>query len=126
DFEESLRFQSSSNHSYPLGFMATDFAAKGSMSPVFEYSPLVGKGTPWKDAFARSFGITIDYFYDQFEAYKANGYKEGRVDITSFSGITTRTPSSCSYIGRCPSLHEQRRHAARGYEALHLLVRRLR
>src|SRR4051812_23049152 len=75
DFEESLRFQSSSNHSYPLGFLATDFAAKGKMAPVFQYYRLVGQGVPWKDAFARSFGITIDYFYEQFEAYKANGYK---------------------------------------------------
>ena len=75
DFEESLRFTSSSDHSYPLGFLATDFAAKGNITPVFEYYRLVGKGTPWKEAFARSFGITIDYFYEQFEAYRANGYK---------------------------------------------------
>ena len=75
DFEESLRFQSSSNHSYPLGFLATDYAAKGKLAPVFQYYRLVGQGLPWKDAFARSFGITIDYFYEQFDAYKANGYK---------------------------------------------------
>jgi hypothetical protein len=75
DFEESLRFRSNSSHSYPLGFLATDFAARGKMAPVFQYYRLVGQGMPWKDAFARSFGITIEYFYEQFEAYRANGYK---------------------------------------------------
>jgi hypothetical protein len=75
DFEEALRFRSSADHSYPIGFLATDYASKGRMAPVFEYYRLVGKGVPWKDAFARSFGITIEYFYEQFEAYRANGYK---------------------------------------------------
>jgi hypothetical protein len=75
DFEESLKFQSSSNHSYPLGFMATDYASKGKMAPVFEYYRQVGKGVPWKEAFAKAFGVTLDYFYEQFEAYKANGYR---------------------------------------------------
>ena len=75
DFEESLKFTSSSDHSYPLGFLATDYAAKGNMTPVFQYYRLVCQGVPWKDAFARSFGVTIDFFYEQFEAYRANGYK---------------------------------------------------
>jgi hypothetical protein len=75
DLEGSYRFRSSSGHSYPLGFLATDFAAKGRMAPVFQYYRLVGKNIPWKDAFHQAFGITVEYFYEQFEAYKANGYK---------------------------------------------------
>jgi hypothetical protein len=75
DYEEALRFRSTSDASYPLGFLATDFAARGSMTPVFQYYRFVGSGMPWKDAFARAFGMTIDFFYEQFEAYRTNGYK---------------------------------------------------
>jgi hypothetical protein len=73
--EESLLFRSSSDHAYPLGFLATDFASKGRMGPLFQYYRLVGQGVPWKDAFSRSFGATIEYFYELFEAYRAKGYR---------------------------------------------------
>jgi nitroreductase len=40
----------------------------GSAGSLETFCRRVGEGTPWRDAFAQAFGVTLDAFYAEFEA----------------------------------------------------------
>jgi hypothetical protein len=74
--EDNGVFNSSRYAGYALGLLATEYAVKSKgLRAVTDYYRAVGEGVPWRDGFARYFGLTPDYFYDQFEAYRANGFR---------------------------------------------------
>ena len=57
---------------YALGFMAVDFLADnfGGLLALVSFYDEIGPGTTWQDAFWSTFGISIDEFYAEFEAYR--------------------------------------------------------
>ena len=61
--------------SYPLGFMAVDFLVDNfgdlsALPALVSFYDEIGPGTTWQDAFWSTFGISIDEFYAEFEAYR--------------------------------------------------------
>jgi hypothetical protein len=74
--EEQAVFNSSGYAAYANGMLATDLATKGKgLRAVADFYRAIGTGTRWQDAFTRSFGSTPEFFYDQYEAYRAAGFK---------------------------------------------------
>lgn len=74
--EDQTVFNASGYAAYANGLMAANYAVKGkSMRPIADFYRSIGQGVAWEDAFAQAFGVTPDFFYSQFEAYKANGFK---------------------------------------------------
>ena len=60
---------------YPLGFMAVDFLVENfgdlpALVAVVSFYDAIEPGTTWQDAFQDAFGISIDEFYVEFEAYR--------------------------------------------------------
>ena len=57
---------------YSLGFMAADFLVDnfGDLPELVSFYDVIGPGTTWQDAFHSTFGISIDEFYAEFEAYR--------------------------------------------------------
>lgn len=55
---------------YSLAYQAVQqlVSRTGSLASMTDFCERVGHGEPWHDAFARSFGITLDDFYRRFEA----------------------------------------------------------
>lgn len=61
--------------SYPLGFMATDFLVENfgdfpALPALVSFYEAIGPDTTWQDAFQNTFGLSIDEFYAEFEAYR--------------------------------------------------------
>ena len=55
-----------------LGFLAVEWLAKrAGDSAVFEYHRQEPFRTGWEAAFEAAFGLTLEDFYEQFEAYRA-------------------------------------------------------
>ncbi len=50
-------------------------ASTAGLGSVVAFCELNGKGLVWQDAFYQAFSITPTAFYEQFELYRANGYK---------------------------------------------------
>ena len=60
---------------YPLGFMAVDFLVENfgdlpALPALVSFYDAIGPDTTWQDAFQSTFGISIDEFYIEFEAYR--------------------------------------------------------
>lgn len=78
---ESLRIsemESSSiqGFSYALSAVAVDFlVSKSTITSYVTYCELRSSGVQWKSAFETAFGLTLSEFYEQFELYRANGYR---------------------------------------------------
>ena len=58
--------------SYTLGFMATDFLVDnfGGLLALVSFYDAIGPDMTWQAAFRSTFGISIDEFYAEFEAYR--------------------------------------------------------
>ena len=57
--------------SYDIYSLATEALLRGrDPSIVFTYYEAIGRGVPWPDAFATTFGRSFDAFVDEFEAYR--------------------------------------------------------
>ena len=62
---------------YASGMVASAILAERAGTPsLMEIFALVGKGDNWRDAFERSFGMTVDEFYELYEDSKAEGFPE--------------------------------------------------
>ena len=58
-----------------LSFLAGEWLAERAGEPaLFEYYRLLPTSDSWEAAFEGAFGITIDDFYEKFEAYRAAGF----------------------------------------------------
>ncbi len=58
-----------------LGFFAVEWLAERVGNPaVFDYLRLVGASGDWRAAFAIAFGIGVEDFHKQFEAYRAEAF----------------------------------------------------
>lgn len=74
--ESRTAFKSAPTNPYPLSYLATAFLLRDrSLDNVMEYYRLIGGGSPWRIAFTQAFGTEVGVFYDEFEAYRANGYR---------------------------------------------------
>ena len=55
-----------------LGFLAVEWLAELAGEPaLFEYYRVLPSSSSWQGAFERAFGLTIEEFYEQVEAYRA-------------------------------------------------------
>ena len=55
-----------------VGFLAVEWLAARAGDPaIFEYYRLLPSAETWQEAFATAFGITVEDFYAEFEAYRA-------------------------------------------------------
>ena len=55
-----------------VGFLAVErLAARAGDPAIFEYYRLLPSSETWQEAFASAFGITVENFYSEFEAYRA-------------------------------------------------------
>jgi M61 glycyl aminopeptidase len=61
-----------SSGTYPLGVLATEFLSSryGADRAKIEYWKRATASTDWHDAFAAAFGVSVNDFYDTFEAYR--------------------------------------------------------
>ncbi len=58
-----------------LSFLAGEWLAERAGEPaLFEYYRLLPSSRNWQEAFEGAFGIAIDDFYAEFEAYRADGF----------------------------------------------------
>ena len=58
-----------------LGFFAVEWLAERAGDPaVFDYLGLMRASGDWRAAFASAFGIGVDDFYEEFEAYRAEAF----------------------------------------------------
>ncbi len=66
------RFQISSNDFWALSEAGSGYLVRnlGGFAALRAYYSYLGQGMAWSDAFASAFGITIDEFYADFEAYR--------------------------------------------------------
>ncbi len=56
---------------YDMYALAVDFLVTGrNRGDLLTYFETLGRGTPWRDAFAATFGRSVDAFYDAFETYR--------------------------------------------------------
>lgn len=56
---------------YGFGFIAVDrLVTMRGVESLFEFWRLAGSGVPWHDAFAQAFGMSVDAFYADFDAYR--------------------------------------------------------
>ncbi len=61
-----------SGGAYTLGFVASDYLVRKYGSDRLKHDFWVAlAGTDWRSAFLQVFGITVDAFYSEFEAYRA-------------------------------------------------------
>ena len=78
---------------YSLFMLAAEllasFAGEGAL---FRYFVLLQPGTVWQQAFDAAFGMTVEEFYELFEAHRAAGFPQ--VDIASLAGRPTDTVTS--------------------------------
>jgi hypothetical protein len=57
--------------SYDIYALAVDFLLRGrDPASLLAYLEAIGRGTAWRDAFAASFGVTVESFYADFAAYR--------------------------------------------------------
>ncbi|MXY79220.1 MAG: hypothetical protein F4Y94_05950 [Chloroflexi bacterium] len=55
-----------------LGFLAVEWLAdRAGETAIFDYYRLLPGSKSWEDAFEAAFGIAVDDFYEEFEAYRA-------------------------------------------------------
>lgn len=60
---------------YPYGHMAAELlASRAGEDAILRYYTLLTRGTDWRDTFESAFGLTVDEFYDLFEAHRAAGF----------------------------------------------------
>ena len=61
---------------YTLGFVAADFLVEnfGGLPALVSFYDAIGPGTTWQAAFRSTFGISIDEFYVEFEAYRTANF----------------------------------------------------
>ena len=65
------------NHRYKYFLLAAELLAKNSgESNLLEYHALQNSKTTWRKAFEKSFGMTIDEFYELFEEHRAAGFPD--------------------------------------------------
>jgi hypothetical protein len=56
---------------YEVYTLATELLLRGrNPTLVFAYYEAIGRGVAWRDAFASTFGRSIDAFVTEFEAYR--------------------------------------------------------
>lgn len=68
---ENLRGFQETQQAWAVVSLAVELLARGRGEPaLLTYYESVGLGVPWRDAFARAFGRTIEVFYDEFEAFR--------------------------------------------------------
>ncbi|MEP7214932.1 MAG: hypothetical protein ABI782_01695 [Anaerolineaceae bacterium] len=59
-----------------LAAVAVDYlVSKSDLHAYITYCELRSSGMQWKTAFEKAFGLTIPEFYEQFELYRASGYR---------------------------------------------------
>ena len=65
-------YSESLSESRTLGFLAVEWlATRAGDAAIFEYFRLLPDAESWEEAFETAFGITVDDFYEEFEAYRA-------------------------------------------------------
>lgn len=60
---------------YDLAALASDRISGGSAPKLLAYCSLRANGQEWHESAFQAFGLTVPEFYEQFELYRANGYK---------------------------------------------------
>ena len=56
---------------YDIYALAVDYLVRGrNPATLLTYLEAIGRGTPWRDAFATTFGLTIESLYAEFAAYR--------------------------------------------------------
>jgi hemolysin type calcium-binding protein len=56
---------------YDIYVLAVDFLLRGrDPASLSAYLEVIGRGVPWRDAFATTFGLTIESFYAEFDTYR--------------------------------------------------------
>ncbi len=59
-----------------LAAVAVDFAVSlRELSALVDFWQAIGDGASWQTAFESSFGLTIDEFYQEFEAYRSRSFR---------------------------------------------------
>ena len=59
------------NGAYDIYALAVDFLLRGrEPASLSAYLEAIGRGTPWRDAFSTTFGMTTEAFYAAFAAYR--------------------------------------------------------
>lgn len=71
-------------NSYAVAFAAVDSLSGDSPFSQVNFWDAVGSGTYWEQAFFDEFGITIERFYEEFEAYRLNNPDNPRNPIHPF------------------------------------------
>ena len=86
---------SSFNHA----FLAADLlASRAGESSLMRFYALSEPGTDWRITFQSAFGLTVDEFYDLFEAHRAAGFPETEIRKTPPEPIPVVTPAPIPYI----------------------------
>ena len=58
-----------------VGLLAAELLSSYSgQSSLVRYFAFLQPGTPWQEAFEAAFGVTVEEFYDRFEAHRAAGF----------------------------------------------------
>ena len=69
---EGIRANNDFSRGTALGSLAVEWLADRAGDPaIFEYYRLLPDSETWEEAFEGAFGIAVDDFYEQFEAYRA-------------------------------------------------------
>ena len=59
-----------------LAVVAVDFAVSlKELRALVDFWQAIGDGASWPTAFESSFGLSIDEFYQEFEAYRSRGFR---------------------------------------------------
>ena len=70
----SAGYRAGSTGARGLGFLAVDWLVeRAGERALFDYYRRLARSASWEDAFEAAFDITVDDFYEAFEAYRARG-----------------------------------------------------
>ena len=85
--------------SFSHAFLAADLlASRAGESSLMRFYALSEPGTDWRITFQSAFGLTVDEFYDLFEAHRAAGFPETEIRKTPPAPIPVVTPAPIPYI----------------------------
>ena len=66
----------SEDGAFTLAHVAVDFAVSlRDLGALVDFWQAIGGGESWQTAFESSFGLSIDEFYQEFEAYRSRGFR---------------------------------------------------
>ena len=77
DMETWAGFSATGGRSYRFTPLAIELlAAHAGRSALIDYYTLLRPGSTWQEAFQTAFGMTVDQFYQRFEAHRSAGFPE--------------------------------------------------